>query len=246
MPVGALLLGAAAASGWVLGSRRFQTRPRHLLPQVIVAAALAQALIHYSEYSALLLGNGERVADRIGFLNYLEVRLTTAHLRLGGAQGDAGDVGSFGYWLAVFRFAGFVLGGLGAMLFIESRPACETCSRHLRELATGRQHINDRDAFDTYYENVLNLPMEGPEFADWMQYDPDRNRLREGTMRVTSVLQDCPCCRTQRVAQTIETMRTRVWRSTPAYGRTVAIPPELDLNPVFYGGAGRLIALQAA
>ena len=54
-PAGAILTGAAAASGIHLGSRLFQTRPTWLL-HAVAGAALAQAAIYYDEYSALVLG----------------------------------------------------------------------------------------------------------------------------------------------------------------------------------------------
>ena len=201
VPVGAILAGAAASSGIHAGSRLFRTRPtQFLLPFAVVGAALAQGVIYYGEYSNLVLGNGLRVASRIGFLNYLDIRLTTAYLRSGSAQADIGDVGAFGYWLAVFQFAGFVLGGLATAILLEDRPACGSCSRHLRMLATGTQHFNDRDAFDTYYENVLSLPLDGPEFADWITYDPDRKEVREGSLLVTSTLMDCPRCQCQHMS----------------------------------------------
>jgi hypothetical protein len=101
VPAGAILTGAAAATGIHLGSRLFQTRPTWLL-HAIVGAALAQPAIYYDEYSALVLENGFRVADHIGFLNYLDIRLTTGYLRSGPAQASARDIGALGYWLALF------------------------------------------------------------------------------------------------------------------------------------------------
>jgi hypothetical protein len=90
IPAGAILTGAAAASGLPLGSRLFRTRPPRLkIVYVVTGAALAQAAVYYGEYATLVLENGFRVAERIGFFNYLDIRLTTAHLRLGPAQGPA-------------------------------------------------------------------------------------------------------------------------------------------------------------
>jgi hypothetical protein len=245
VPAGAILTGAAAASGIHLGSRLFRTRPTWLL-HAIVGAALAQAAIYSDEYSALILDNGFRVADRIGFLNYLDIRLTTGYLRSGPAQASARDIGALGYWLALFQFLGFILGGLGALVFVGKRPACTSCSRHLRRLAMGTQHFNDPDAFDTYYENVLSLPFDGPEFADWMTYDPDRGEIREGSLLVTSTLLDCPHCRCQHITQSIRIMRGKEWSSLPKLARSMAIPCDVDLTPVFRRETGRAVRREAA
>jgi hypothetical protein len=247
IPAGAILTGAAATSGLPLGSQLFRTRPPQLkIVYVVTGAALAQAAVYYGEYASLVLENGFRVAERIGFFNYLDIRLTTAHLRLGPSQAGTGDVGIFGYWLALFQFAGFILGGLGTFILLKDRPACGSCSRHLRTLATGTQHFNDRDAFDTYYENVLSLPMEGPEFADWMTYDPDRKQVREGSILVTSTLRDCPCCHSQHLSQTIRIMGKKEWGSLSRLARDTAIPRDLDLTPVFRGEPSRAAMQDAA
>ena len=89
----------------------------------------------------------------------------------------------------------------------------------------GTQHFNDHDAFDTYYENVLSLPFDGPEFADWMTYDPDRGEIREGSLLVTSTLLDCPRCRCQHIAQSIRIMGRKEWSSLPELARmSISLP----------------------
>ncbi len=245
VPAGAILTGAAAASGTHLGSRLFQTRPAWLL-HTITGAALAQAAVYYDEYSALVLGNGFRVADHIGFLNYLDVRLTTSYLRSSPAHAEAADPGVFGYGLALLQFLGFILGSLGTSLLAGKRPACPSCSHHLRTLATGTQHFNDRDAFDTYYENVLSLPLDGPEFADWMGYDPDRMGIREGSIRVTSTLRACPACQCQHLAQAVRIMGPKEWSSLPKFARDMAVPRGIDLGPAFRGKSVEAVAQEAA
>lgn len=245
LPAGAILTGAAAASGIHLGGRLFETRPAWLL-HAIAGATLAIAAVYYDEYSALVLENGFRVADHIGFLNYLDVRLTTSYLRSGPAQAEAADPGVFGYGLALLQFLGFILGSLGTSVFARKRPACPLCSHHLLTLATGAQHFNDRDAFDTYYENVLSLPLDGPEFADWMGYDPDRMGIREGSILVTSTLRACPACQCQHLAQAVRIMGPKEWSSLHKFARDMAIPRGIDLRPAFKGKTVGVAAQEAA
>lgn len=245
LPAGAILTGAAAASGIHLGGRLFETRPAWLL-HAIAGATLAMAAVYYDEYSALVLENGFRVADHIGFLNYLDVRLTTSYLRSGPAEAEAADPGVFGYGLALLQFLGFILGSLGTSVFARKRPACPLCSHHLLTLATGAQHFNDRDAFDTYYENVLSLPLDGPEFADWIGYDPDRMEIREGSILVTSTLRACPACQCQHLAQAVRIMGPKEWSSLHKFARDMAIPRGIDLRPAFKGKTVGVAAQEAA
>ncbi|MGO4664884.1 hypothetical protein [Bosea sp. 2RAB26] len=247
VPVGAALTGAAAASGYYFGSLLFHTRPNwFLLVQVMIVAALAQFAIYYAEYSTLVLDNGIRVADRIGFFDYLDIRLTTAHMRIGRAQTDTGAVGSFGYWLAFFQFVGFILGGIATYLILKNHPVCTVCSRYPRKLATSSQHFNDREAFATYYDNLFDHPVDGPAFAEWMGHDPDKGRIREGTILATSTLRGCPHCKTQRIVQAVQIMGKNDWSALPSLARDVIIPQDIDLRPVFKGETGRRIGAQPA
>lgn len=234
VPVGAMITGAAAASGYYFGSLLFHTRPTwFLLVQILIVAAIAQMSIYYGEYSTMVLDNGVRVADRIGFFQYLDLVLTSAHLRVGRAQTDAGEVGSFGYWLAAFQFIGFILGGVATFLFLRFHPVCQKCSRYLRTLATRKQHINDRDAFSAYYDNLFDHPVDTQGFADWMHYDPDAKHIGEGTILTTSSLKGCPHCKTQVVEQRVQIFGGKDWKDVPKLSRNVAIPDGVDLRSVF-------------
>ncbi|WNJ90126.1 hypothetical protein [Bosea sp. 685] len=236
IPAGAMITGAAAASGYYFGSLLFHTRPTwFLLVQVIVVAALAQLAIYYGEYSTLVLQNGVRVADRIGFSEYMDLTLTSAHLRVGRAQTDTGAVGSFGYWLAAFQFVGFILGGVATYFFLRRHPVCQSCSRYLRTLATRKQHINDNEVFSTYYDNLFKHPVDGPEFAEWLQYDPDNKQIKEGTVLATSTLKGCPHCKTQRIEQRVTLHGKKDWKDIPTLARNIAIPDGIDLRSVFKG-----------
>jgi len=247
IPLGAMLTGAAAASGYYSGSLLFHTRPTWLLlVQVIIVAALAQIAIYYSEYSTFVLDNGIRVADRVGFFDYLDIRLTTTHLRIGRALIDTGEVGSFGYLLTLIQFVGFILGGMGAYFFLKVHPACQGCSRYLRQLATGKQHFNDRKAFATYYDNVFGHRYDWRAFAKWMRHDPGKKQVREGTILATSTLHGCPHCKTQRIALMVQIMGKKEWSTIPNLARDVAIPQGIDLRPVFKGETGRRIGTEPA
>jgi len=245
LPAGAMLTGAAAASGAALGSGLFRTRPRRVVAPLALAAAFALGVIYYSEYSALLLGNGRRLADSIGFSAYLEIRLTTAHLRPV-RGGDPGDPGILGYGVPVVQFAGFILGGLTTSLFRRGRPVCLSCSHELRQVVAGHQHFNDYDTFEAYYENVLELPLDGPEFADWMRYDPAGGQLREGSVLVVSTLRECPCCRSQRLDQAVRVLEKAGWRASPKRARDMDVPDGMDLRPVFYGRTGQRVRVPEA
>ena len=113
IPAGAVGCGFAAASGYSLTAKFLHQRPtKILLLQMIVIAALTQVLIYWAEYKTLVV-DGTNVSDFIPFTQYLDITMTSAHMKMGRAlTSDMGEVGSFGYWLAFFDFIGFLGGGV--------------------------------------------------------------------------------------------------------------------------------------
>jgi hypothetical protein len=60
VPAGALITGAAAASGYYFGSLFFHTKPVwFLLVQMVIVAAVAQFAIYYAEYATMVLDDGD-------------------------------------------------------------------------------------------------------------------------------------------------------------------------------------------
>src|SRR5512138_1050323 len=113
VPVGALITGLASASGFYFGSLYFHARAtRATLVQVVLVGGLSYFLIHYVQYFTLVLDDGRRVSDLIGFGGYLDLALTKSHYSFGpGAGQDVGEVGAFGYVLAAIQIVGFLVGG---------------------------------------------------------------------------------------------------------------------------------------
>lgn len=236
VPVGAIVTGMAAASGYYFGSLFFHTRPTwFLLVQVLVVAALAMGAIYYFEYATIVLDNGVRVADYVGFQRYMEVRLTSSHLRIGRGQTDTGAVGDFGYVLAAIRFVGFVLGGFGTWAILRSQPVCQTCSRYLRKLTSRAQRFEDQNTFGVYWDHLFKHPVDSPEFSEWLRYDPTTAEQKVGDVLATSTLKGCPHCKTQLVAQTVQVMNKQGWSDVHSLTRNIRIPVGIDLRPIFKG-----------
>jgi hypothetical protein len=159
VPAGALITGAAAASGYYFGSLFFHTKPVwFLLVQMVIVAAVAQIAIYYAEYATMVLENGTKASSLISFPDYLDRYLTKMHMRVGRGAQDAGEVGSFGYWLAVIQFVGFLVGGVAVFIFLKGYPTCQACGRYLRTLFKHKQNFNAQEEFSLYYETVFQHP----------------------------------------------------------------------------------------
>lgn len=140
IPVGAGIVGMFGASGAILAARYFNIVPTILdaVFMVLIAAA-TMLLIYYLDYATLVLDDGRRASDLIGFASYVDLVLTKSHMRVGRVgQIDTGEVGQFGYWLAGIEFVGFLVGGAVAFIFIRGMARCGDCGSYLRKLKTKR------------------------------------------------------------------------------------------------------------
>lgn len=233
VPVGALLIGFAAASGYYFGSLYFHKRAGlSLLLQMVVIAGLTQLLIYYMGYSTFVLDDGRRVSDFIPFGQYLDIKLTSAHYRIGRAMTDTGEVGSFGYWLAAFQFVGFLVGGISVYGFLWAKPVCQTCNMYLRPLSKREKSFPDADSASPYYDVLFKHPVDGPEFAALIRTDA-KSEAKKGALSVTTILHGCPKCKSQLIEEKVQVHNGTEWKDFSDLNRRVTIPNGMDLIGVF-------------
>lgn len=212
VPVGAILTGFAAASGYYFGSLYFHKRAGLLLLlQMVVIAGLTQLLIYYMGYSTFVLDDGRRVSNFIPFGQYLDITLTSAHYRFGRAMTDTGEVGSFGYWLAAFQFVGFLVGGLGVYAYLLSKPVCQTCNVYLRPLSKRGKLFPDADSASPYYDMLFQHPVDTPEFAALIRSEA-KTEAKKGALSVTTSLHGCPKCKSQLIEEKVQVYNGSEWK----------------------------------
>lgn len=238
VPVGAMLTGLAAASGYYFGSLYFHTRPNALLfLQMVVIAGLTFFLIYYLEYMTLVLDDGRRVSDYISFSRYFTLAVTTAHYRIGrGAGVDTGEVGEAGYWFAAIQFLGFLVGGVAIFMILLNHPVCEKCKKYLRVLATKCQRFSDPAAMAEYHDTLFALPMGTPEFAASTSAKHEA-KTEKGAAQLTLSLYGCPECKSQQISTKVEVYNGRDWKTVDKLARRYAVPDDVDLIPVYRAGA---------
>ncbi|MBW8909078.1 MAG: hypothetical protein JF620_08665 [Mesorhizobium sp.] len=238
IPAGALLTGVAAASGYYFASLFFHTRPTwFLLAQILIVTAAAQLVIYYGEYRSLVLDDGTMASDAIGFRDYLDTYLRSMHLRAGhGGHIDTGEVGDFGYWLAVIDFVGFVLGGLFVFFMLQTYPSCWKCSRYLRKISKTGQMFSDHDLFAKHYDSLFQHPVGSKPFADLMRANPKIRKPAVDTVMMGSELLGCAHCKTQLLTQKVQILGKKGWKDIPKLTRQVRLPDGVDLRQVVKPG----------
>jgi hypothetical protein len=158
IPAGALLSGFAGASGYYVGSWFFGHRPTRLLLLNIVAASVATFFtIHYLSYITLQV-DGKQVSDYIPFSQYLDIaiRSTSMEFRYRGAKlGPTGELGSWGYAMAVLQIIGFAGGGFAVYAYLLSKPYCDKCSRYLSGKGKQIRYAGEAEGLQTATANFL-------------------------------------------------------------------------------------------
>lgn len=239
VPVGALLCGAAAASGFYFASLLFHTRPTWLtLVEVVVIAAAAMLAVYYAEYATYSLEDGTRIAEFLPFTDYLQIYLTSMEMTVGRGQTNTGQVGDFGYVLAGLEFLGFIVGGIFVWLLLRTQPVCAKCGRYVRNLVKRTQQFSTQDEFAGAYDNLFKHPVDSPAFGEALRWSPRAagQAATTGVIQTTSTLKGCPHCGDQQVHQAVTVLNSKgEWKDVPAFTRAVRIPQGIDLRPAFRG-----------
>lgn len=234
VPVGAILTGFAAASGYYLASVWLHVRPTLLLlVQMIVVAAFAQIAIYYAEYAMLVLDDGTRIAAAMPFLSYLDFILTHQHMRVGRAMVDTGEMGSFGYLMYAVEFVGFIVGGVAVYGHLSQAAACPHCDVYYRTIGKRDQHFKDQEQFAAYYDGLFSHPVDGPVFPRWLAYGSSKKDSKGSAVSVHSRLRLCPSCMSQIINQKVQVLAGNDWREVADLERTVEMPDGVNVGPAF-------------
>lgn len=138
IPVGAILSGFAAASGYYLGAKLFHQKPSGgVLLNMVASSITAFLVVHYIPYYMLEV-DGTRIKEVISFWQYLEFYIkhtSLSSLRFGGSTGELGTFAGYAY--ACLKLLGFSIGSVAVFMWLSESPYCDKCSRYLQK--TGQQ-----------------------------------------------------------------------------------------------------------
>jgi hypothetical protein len=232
VPVGAIATGLAAASGYHFASKILQLRPNLiLLAQMIIVAAATNLLIYYLEFLALLWGD-PRALDLGLFATYLGEYITGQNLAVGRGEWSMGQVGEFGYWLAVIDFVGFLIGGGIMVSMLLAAPTCKECD--LYYTTSGKRTRLFHSVWDAakYYDGLFALPIDGPEFASKASLGVTRTPYGPGAVQIKTTLLSCPSCKGQAWQDKGSEWNGQSWRTLDRVNRLVVLPKGADLTAV--------------
>jgi hypothetical protein len=157
------------------------------------------------------------------------------------AQIDTGEVGSFGYWLALFQFIGFLAGAISLYFYLKARPFCELCARYFLVLKRKQDFFAEQGEFAHYYDCEFIDPVDTPEFAARVG-ELHQADIQPGTVKLVTKVLGCPGCGGQIVQEAVEVFGGSDWKQVTELNRSVRIPEGIDVALVYGGDEPGLMA----
>ena len=149
-PLGAILSGFVAASGYRFGARILRQPPgRLLLAAVMATSAGTVFLTCYIPY-ALIVGNS--LSNAVGFGTFLNLAIHAQSVNFMGL-GATGPLGRLGYVFFSLQVLGFALGGGLLYGTLSTRAYCKTCRRyHVPQLSIVRYCPSEYEAATAFLQ----------------------------------------------------------------------------------------------
>jgi len=205
IPVGALIVGAIAASGAIVAARLFDIRPT--LWQGIVSATIVGAatmlLIYFLEYNMLEV-RGTKIRTLVDFWTYVDLSLTKSHMRMGRSRQDLGEAGDLGYLLALLKLGGFVLGAFFVFAMIRGMAACPRCGAYLKTVRTRKSSDLPIDEAAAVHEQFISGDVPAIRQAVTWPPEPRALEKKQPKARLIYKLCRCPRCALSAVIGTLE------------------------------------------
>lgn len=205
IPVGALLCGFVAATGYWIGARLFNHRPTRMLMLHILVISLGTFFsIHQLDYSAAKY-HGVSISDRMSFPDYLVA--VTEHMRYKSSNSydkdEATELGKWGWGVAALQVLGFSLGGLGVYGMLASVPYCDRCAKYLSEKKHKSVSWKDKETMHGNFAVLSTLMQAGHLQEAIDQHATMGDNKRFGAKAFLHLeLRKCPTCENRRLRLT--------------------------------------------
>jgi hypothetical protein len=227
-PVGAAVLGFAAASGAVFAARFFRVAPEwgDALPLMTVAAATV-LLIHSLDPSTLALESAYHANGQVDFRSYVGLLLANTQT---GAPIEEGA-----YYLAGLEYLGFLTGGAVclSLAWLPSAKKCALCEATVRKVKSAtspvlsfRETTGVLEMFETGDSKAMH------RLLSWRPEEKSFEPKGEQAT-VTYELYVCPKCRAEEVDASVKTLKGKRWKDVPALSARRIFAEDLSLQDAF-------------
>lgn len=211
VPVGALIIGALATSGFYIGSSLLHKRAdKFLLLLMFLVAALTMFLMYFIQYSMINVQGDIKLSDVMGFREFVELSFTEM------SYGDSGAVGSFGYLIGGVQFLGILGGAWFVYSMLSGKAGCEICGNYFSSKAKKTLKLENTEGLQGYLDNLQGKSVESAEFAQVMSETENAGAgLSNETVRIDKELLACSGCEGQAMNMKVKVLDDGEWHDVP-------------------------------
>lgn len=224
IPAGALVTGAAAASGYYFGAKWSNTRPNrfHLANMSLIGLGTF-FLIYWLQYLSFEVDGKSLSEYGMSFLTFLQISLTKAEYSL--AHSSKGfEVGAFGYVLAALQLLGFLAGGAVLYFALLAAPFCSGCEKYLKKIFSMTKQFEAPEQAKPFVEKLHAAEPFSADYFALVQQQEAKIKIRDGATKIDWTLHQCPACREERVDEKLQIFRGRDWSEASGAARSMVVP----------------------
>lgn len=167
-----------------------------VLFNMIAASGAAFLLVHYIPYSQLEI-KGIRVSEVLSFWEYLDISVRATSYEFVRGKASTGELGEWGYVVALIQLAGFAVGGWSVFLHLRDIPYCEKCSRYLSMTGEQVRFSGDGEAMAEGFKELVSLIVED-RYLEAVDYHAEKmgapKWLPEHHLQTSVVIHRCVLC----------------------------------------------------
>ena len=157
IPIGAILFGAVATSGYRLGFWLFPHRVTWLLMcNAVVLSIATYFATYYIDYSTL-----GRVSQFMSFGQYMALVIAKSHTSLFVGLDSLTIGGPLNYPLVASQLAGYIVGAVMVVRGLYSVVCCDHCDRELKNPTTSAMTSNSLFELENVFHQIRPMLAEG-------------------------------------------------------------------------------------
>jgi len=235
LPIGAILSGFAAASGYYFGAKLFNRKPtKVILVYMVMISAGTFFLTQYLNYYFLKV-DGKMVRDYVSYFSYLAIAIKSTSIQLYFHTRNAastGELGWFGFVFAGLQILGFSAGGLGTYAILAEQPFCDNCSTFLKGSYFKKRYHFGSDEYSQHISKLVTLmKSDNPEEALLEHGKAGREKDTNGYNHQTSMdVRHCESCHRSWAKLSLYKQSSNSWneindlRTAIYYKRPIHVP----------------------
>jgi hypothetical protein len=190
-----------------------------LLVNILIASVATFLVIHYLAYKTLVV-DGKQVSHYVSFAQYLDWRIRAISMTFSfGSKdlGHTGELGLFGYVVALLEIVGFAIGGVAIYAHLDMLPYCDKCSRYLGKKGSMVRYSKDPSGLQqnaAIIRDHVSHDAIGKAMSELAAFGLPKE-ARETHLKSSITIKRCETCDRHWVQYMVEERAGNHWKEVP-------------------------------